>query len=527
MKQHRWINRKGSKYGKTAAGRHRAFFRPQGHGFFNRALEAGQTGQTTIGPVQLRTDSKAAQLADAVNAQAFTLGQQVFFGTGAFNPHTRAGLHLIAHELAHTQQPVPAHHIMRKPKADNEEPDWGKMGSRVQKKFWDDLNTFFPGSGYKLGGSGFDRQQDAPLSITLEYKEVKVKGGTYTSGPLCMMVGKKYWKEDDAKLRAAWIKAELQKADDYRFTNHMLIAEDLPDVEAKLKGMSLHDRLAYEAGLKAYATKTKVDNQPVLQYLLHLRFSNYELEDNDLAAPGITKMLEELNPQQWQVWRKQAADYGKASKRSVTALDTLLTSLLQKASLQVISTPLPDADNLQTNALGLVEKMVIPVGPNVEIEVLPDGVSSNIKSSGETSITNNLPKSYYYIPDKAGVVTELYENKSKKNAIALPSKIVFTIQTNYQPGVNKLSPSAYGIGTTKNSSTNPTLQYHEGAHGTDFITAIRGFSFPPNLAVGSITATELKGLYSFINGLGAMTERNIDEQGYKRSEYLKDQKKKK
>ena len=54
--------------------------------------------------VRLHTGAKAAESARAVNALAYTMGQNVVFGTGQYQPAGAAGMHLIAHELAHVVQ---------------------------------------------------------------------------------------------------------------------------------------------------------------------------------------------------------------------------------------------------------------------------------------------------------------------------------------------------------------------------------------------------------------------------------------
>src|ERR1700678_2623328 len=40
----------------------------------------------------------------ALHARAFTVGADIYFADGAFAPHTRAGLWLLAHEVAHVVQ---------------------------------------------------------------------------------------------------------------------------------------------------------------------------------------------------------------------------------------------------------------------------------------------------------------------------------------------------------------------------------------------------------------------------------------
>jgi len=54
--------------------------------------------------VKVHTDTKADHLNRAVQAKAFTTGQDVFFRQGEYNPGSREGLGLIAHELTHVVQ---------------------------------------------------------------------------------------------------------------------------------------------------------------------------------------------------------------------------------------------------------------------------------------------------------------------------------------------------------------------------------------------------------------------------------------
>ncbi|MES0489834.1 MAG: DUF4157 domain-containing protein [Leptospirales bacterium] len=59
---------------------------------------------TSFAGVKIHTDSKAAQLSRSVNARAFTVGREVFFGAGEYSPNTVQGKRLMAHELTHTVQ---------------------------------------------------------------------------------------------------------------------------------------------------------------------------------------------------------------------------------------------------------------------------------------------------------------------------------------------------------------------------------------------------------------------------------------
>ncbi len=54
--------------------------------------------------VRVHTGPRAAESARAVNALAYTVGQNVVFGGGQYAPGTQAGQRLLAHELAHVVQ---------------------------------------------------------------------------------------------------------------------------------------------------------------------------------------------------------------------------------------------------------------------------------------------------------------------------------------------------------------------------------------------------------------------------------------
>jgi hypothetical protein len=54
--------------------------------------------------VRVHDDAQAHELARAVNAQAFTVGRDVVFAAGHYDPEGDAGKRLLAHELTHVMQ---------------------------------------------------------------------------------------------------------------------------------------------------------------------------------------------------------------------------------------------------------------------------------------------------------------------------------------------------------------------------------------------------------------------------------------
>ncbi len=73
--------------GKPLPHSERAFFEPRFGADFSQ--------------VRVHTDSQAAETARAVNARAFTLGRDIVFGTGQYQPSASEGRQLLAHELTH------------------------------------------------------------------------------------------------------------------------------------------------------------------------------------------------------------------------------------------------------------------------------------------------------------------------------------------------------------------------------------------------------------------------------------------
>lgn len=64
--------------------------------------------------VRVHTGSEAASAARAVRAQAYTSGNDIVFGSGAYAPATRGGRQLLAHELAHVVQQASTPGVMQR-----------------------------------------------------------------------------------------------------------------------------------------------------------------------------------------------------------------------------------------------------------------------------------------------------------------------------------------------------------------------------------------------------------------------------
>jgi hypothetical protein len=85
----------------------------------------GQAMGADFSGVRVHTDAQSDQLNQSIQAKAFTTGQDVFFRQGAYEPGSRGGQELIAHELTHvvqqnaeaTKTPLPSHQLPQHPSA--------------------------------------------------------------------------------------------------------------------------------------------------------------------------------------------------------------------------------------------------------------------------------------------------------------------------------------------------------------------------------------------------------------------------
>jgi hypothetical protein len=78
--------------------------------------------------VRVHSDARSHALNESIQAKAFTTGQDVFFGQGAYQPGSRSGQELLAHELTHVvQQSGPD--VARRPEEEQiqREPAWKRQ----------------------------------------------------------------------------------------------------------------------------------------------------------------------------------------------------------------------------------------------------------------------------------------------------------------------------------------------------------------------------------------------------------------
>jgi hypothetical protein len=81
-----------------------------------------QSFERDFGGVRVHTDHGAADASESLGARAFTVGSDIYFGRGEYQPDSTEGRRLIAHELTHTVQQRGSPRVQRKPKGEKAPP---------------------------------------------------------------------------------------------------------------------------------------------------------------------------------------------------------------------------------------------------------------------------------------------------------------------------------------------------------------------------------------------------------------------
>jgi hypothetical protein len=131
--------------------------------------------------VRIHTDSHAADTAKSINARAFTVGPNIAFGSGQFDPGSQQGKQILAHELTHVVQQGAAtstHQIQRTPEMIQTIPIAGVIPpvTPKQRRHFDhaedvvdikNKGTFKPGDGLGnyIASLWENHQTDAPVNI--------------------------------------------------------------------------------------------------------------------------------------------------------------------------------------------------------------------------------------------------------------------------------------------------------------------------------------------------------------------------
>lgn len=183
-----------------------------------RSFFEPRIGQSLAG-VRVHTDAPAQQLADRLDAAAFTVGQDIAFAAGQYRPDTAGGRHLLAHELTHTVQQRDAAPVVQrndKAAAEKAKKELAALDEKEAPKPGRDATTFVvPGKpviqlssdrafvrravAVYVGENGWD---DTDAALVAVERNAKWSGGKRDAMASAM-------RAEVESLRAAWKKFSL------------------------------------------------------------------------------------------------------------------------------------------------------------------------------------------------------------------------------------------------------------------------------------------------------------------------------
>jgi hypothetical protein len=137
--------------------------------------------------VRVHADAKAASMAESIGAQAFTHGNDVYFGKGAYDPGSPGGQHLLAHELTHVVQQTGSAQRSIARKYDGSKVPSRLAHRRIQgnflKKAKDKAKQFFGKSDKDVRETTGDENLDAKSKPELQQYMARTKGGGPSENP--------------------------------------------------------------------------------------------------------------------------------------------------------------------------------------------------------------------------------------------------------------------------------------------------------------------------------------------------------
>ena len=159
----------------------------------NLQQSMGQAMGADFSGVKVHTDSQSDQLNKSIQAKAFTTGQDLFFRQGAYEPSSRGGQELIAHELTHVVQQnnntVNRQLIQRAIGFEFEFGQWRSYKNDEDKSRLAKGEEIISGKGYKVEGEDADDKVSAVEVVTKPYttKQEALESVTEAQGKMQSM----------------------------------------------------------------------------------------------------------------------------------------------------------------------------------------------------------------------------------------------------------------------------------------------------------------------------------------------------
>jgi hypothetical protein len=403
-----------------------------------------------FGRVRVHADRTAARSAAAVNALAYTVGSEVVFGAGRYEPSSPEGRRLIAHELTHVVQQQGASArpgMVDDPAAEFEaERNAHALGTAGVPSVHHSsgrgaLQRQKPGGG---SGGGLDAD-DQKIVDTAQHEASSFHCNV---GPILWGILHKRFPGDTRKIAGTGCEAALPGL------RTEFATTDPKDPKLVRSVPMLYAGKAFVASTDAPRLGDRVtDVGQQIALIDDWRIASFRIEEKDLANPRVSGQLRSMSAAQLMDYRDKTKD--SEVKRYAESLITFSTPVQAGSAVDPLS-----------------GNMVMKIG-NVNVVIEPDvrgaaGVKGG--DTGENLVLDpqNIP-GYNY--DAKGIV---------KDFPGYTPTATLKIVTRYEAGVKPEVTSGYGRGTTPQDVGNKAtgLRFHEGSHGEDYLNFMRNNPLP-------------------------------------------------
>lgn len=131
--------------------------------------------------IRIHNDNAADQAAGALGAKAFSLGKDIFFRAGSFNPSSVRGLALLGHELVHSQQieygaGIPSYSNQEELERDAVDAEISLINILPERFQWLDQKKTFPDRGYDSSLSPVSMDLAPPIPASSPYSGSNLNG---------------------------------------------------------------------------------------------------------------------------------------------------------------------------------------------------------------------------------------------------------------------------------------------------------------------------------------------------------------
>ena len=194
----------------------------------------GQAMGVDFSRVRVHTDKQSDQLNQSIQAKAFTTGHDMFFRQGAYEPKSRAGQGLIAHELTHVVQQTQGR-IQPKMQCQS-----NTLDGIVVQRAGDFTGLMLPhekqrgADSYALGGK--TQERDGAGQHKLTYHHIIPEGKLVRLGEMVMRFEYLYGEQNNYTDRLNQLKGELKNLDDER-VRHITAIQKGEEADQKIKGV--------------------------------------------------------------------------------------------------------------------------------------------------------------------------------------------------------------------------------------------------------------------------------------------------